>query len=80
MRDEIFCVMLLMYGHVLHENRSPLVLFSISNRLPHVGQNSNMLDPLGVWENRLFIFIEPITLLLKTRYFHNLYYLRNRYI
>lgn len=44
MRDEIFCVMLLMYGHVLHEKRKPLVLFSISNKLPHVGQNRSIIN------------------------------------
>lgn len=47
MRDEIFCVMLLMYGHVLHEKRRPLVLFSISNRLPHVGQKSSITKSTG---------------------------------
>lgn len=47
MRDEMFLVMLLMYGHVEQENRKQLALSSISSKLPHVGQNNSMFQAIG---------------------------------
>lgn len=33
-----------MYGHVPHENRKQFALSSTNNKLPHVGQNNNMIQ------------------------------------
>lgn len=44
MRDLTTREMLLMYGHVPHENRKQFALSSTNSKLPQVGQNNNIFN------------------------------------